>query len=405
MGGDVTQLSGIFGGDSGVESYVDCTLGNFGACSTVIKNAITYATDTKAGFPSQLTATSQPGPSAISYGVSPYTAYAIYPMAPPELAKAVQIARGELDNIFEKTYHQIVTADRLLDSTISPQKRKTLEQAKGNINANITTLLKAADVCYNTPERCPDAVHNLHLQPVDENALLPDSFSALCKESLSGGPDNPVRATANALINLVDAGGRAQDADDCEIYGTLVSRLTSVTLSHMHLSDLTPLAGLVNIERLFIDDNQISDLSPLADMKELKALLAGDNRIQDIRPLAGASQLDTISLEGNRIRDASPLKDHLVLRLADFSNNQLSDLTPFAALPQLLYLNVKGNNISDLSPFKQELRLRCLGLQNTLVPAGQISAFVKTSPKTVVVRDKGYAVMWYQGYDYACKIP
>lgn len=64
IGGDVRKLAANLGG----ASYVECTPDDLIACEGVYKNLTEYATDSHAGFPSQLTPRSEPGPVAVPVG-------------------------------------------------------------------------------------------------------------------------------------------------------------------------------------------------------------------------------------------------------------------------------------------------------------------------------------------------
>ncbi|GAH14879.1 unnamed protein product, partial [marine sediment metagenome] len=65
------------------------------------------------------------------------------------------------------------------------------------------------------------------------------------------------------------------------------------------ISDISPLAGLRNLERLYLYGNQISNLSPLAGLKKLVNLYLENNQISDISSLAGLTKLGWLDLRGN----------------------------------------------------------------------------------------------------------
>jgi hypothetical protein len=55
QGGDVSKVTALFNnGAQGATNFVQCTLGNFEQCATVVGAALSYATDTTNGFPSKL---------------------------------------------------------------------------------------------------------------------------------------------------------------------------------------------------------------------------------------------------------------------------------------------------------------------------------------------------------------
>ena len=63
--------------------------------------------------------------------------------------------------------------------------------------------------------------------------------------------------------------------------------------------DLSPLAGLTNLETLDIAFNDITDLSPLAGLSNLTELFVGFNAITDLSPLAGLTTLETLDIQFN----------------------------------------------------------------------------------------------------------
>ena len=133
-------------------------------------------------------------------------------------------------------------------------------------------------------------------------------------------------------------------------------------------SDLSPLAGLTNLTELWLAGNNIRDVSPLAGLTSLGYLVFLKNDIRDISPLAGLHKLYLLDLRNNNIRDVSPLSGlkalnsgrFLMLQLGD---NDITDISPLAGLtsPELMELHLENNNIRDVSPLAG-LSLRKLNL-------------------------------------------
>jgi hypothetical protein len=406
LGGDPTKLTEVFGaGDGGLASYKECTVGTFSECGNVIVNAIKYASDTQHGFPSQLTLTSSPGPSVISYGVSPYIAYGIQPLATPMLAQLVIQAREDLGRKFEQTYQQYLTASRLLGTHLTPDKAHAVEIALTQIKGNLTGIQKTADACYNTPADCPSAESHLVLTPVDPSALLPDSFRTLCTATLHSDADDPIRRTVNVLVNIIQPGQLPHDPDDCAIYERLLRRLTVVDLKNKGLVDVSALSGLENVDTLILDDNAIVDLSSLATMPSLQRLSAAHNRIEDLSPLSHAQNLSVAILGRNRITSVSSLSGDAALEILQLGGNPITSASPLAELRNLIFLGLAETNVADLNAFKTPYKLKCVALQGTSVSDGELARFDHAFPGTVAVRDKGTTVLYELGAGYACKSP
>ena len=180
------------------------------------------------------------------------------------------------------------------------------------------------------------------------------------------------------------------------------------------ISDLTPIAGLTNIEDLRIEGNNISDISPIAGLAELRILTMRDNPISDLSPLASLTKLELVQLgRGFQTTDISVLAELITLKevliwdlpitnmssLVNLPNietinlcdnkiseikmseilslenapklknlyvfeNQISDVSILQNLTSLERLNLRGNNITDVSPLAGLTNLKWLDLKN-----------------------------------------
>ena len=90
--------------------------------------------------------------------------------------------------------------------------------------------------------------------------------------------------------------------------------ITELQLVKTQISDLTPLAGLTQLEELRLVGNQIEDLAPLARLLQLETLDLAGNQIKDLTPLSGLVQLKTLWLGENNIEDLTPLEGLTQLR-------------------------------------------------------------------------------------------
>jgi hypothetical protein len=82
-----------------------------------------------------------------------------------------------------------------------------------------------------------------------------------------------------------------------------------VDLRETQVSDVTTLAGVKNLERLYLGGTQVSDLPPLAGWKNLEQLSFRDTQVSDLTPLAGLKNLRNLYL-----RD-TPVSEEQVTRL------------------------------------------------------------------------------------------
>ena len=126
------------------------------------------------------------------------------------------------------------------------------------------------------------------------------------------------------------------------------SGTTSLFLSYNSITDLTPLAGLVNLEVLDLISSNITDLTPLAGLINLEVLALNNNNVSDLTPLAGLTNLWGLSLHKNNISDLTPLAGLVNLNGLVLSRNNITDLTPLHGLTNLTTLDIyNNNNISE----------------------------------------------------------
>ena len=142
-----------------------------------------------------------------------------------------------------------------------------------------------------------------------------------------------------------------------------VATLTRLEAQNANISDLTGLehatdltfldlgAERVETEGRYINNNSVSDLSPLAGLINLKWLRISGNSISDISPVAGLTNLIDLELWNNsNISDISSLSGLTNLTFLFLDNNSISDISPLAGLINLTRLGIAGNgNLRHLS--------------------------------------------------------
>jgi len=112
------------------------------------------------------------------------------------------------------------------------------------------------------------------------------------------------------------------------------SSIVSVEISDAsQITNLTPIACLTNLERLYLDDAQVTDLQPLAGLTSLEILFLETTPVNDLTPFAGLTNLKWLG----------------------FGNSQVSDLTPLASLKNLSNLWLLETKAGDWSPFPNRL--------------------------------------------------
>jgi len=157
----------------------------------------------------------------------------------------------------------------------------------------------------------------------------------------------------------------------------LLVNLDNVSLYGNGIANLTPMQNLANITFLDLHNNNITDISPLDNLTSVTNLqlqneptnfFSGDiypfrNAIEDLTPLAGLSNLNQLYLDGNQISNLSGLSNksnliELTLKNNKLTNSSLSQVD-WSTLTSLVALDIgnmpspfdtfESNNITDLS--------------------------------------------------------
>ena len=152
-------------------------------------------------------------------------------------------------------------------------------------------------------------------------------------------------------LNYLDA-GRCNISDITPLAN--LKNLTYLQLNHNSITDLTPLDNLTRLTVLRVEVNPITDLTPLANLTQLTRLQAESNQIADISPLANLTQLTNLYLRDNRIVDVSPLASLHTLERLEIGRNLITDHSPLDALSLTHFVY---DQFCDMPPLPLEPRL------------------------------------------------
>ena len=229
---------------------------------------------------------------------------------------------------------------------------------------------------------------------------IPDpNLRTVIAEALGKSPNTLITAEDMKRLGRLDARNRGlQDLTGLQFAINLRSMLD---LRDNQISDISPIAGLINLQRLYLDDNLISDISPIAGLVELHRISLNRNPVSDMSPLRSLKNLNHLSMNHTSISDISlvrnlpsltifgfrdtyvsdlsPLRGLINMTALGFSNKSesISDLSPLAGLINLEYINSWGNSISDLSPLagltKLEIVDFCGGDISDLTPLARLT--------------------------------
>ncbi|MFH1374513.1 MAG: leucine-rich repeat domain-containing protein [bacterium] len=136
---------------------------------------------------------------------------------------------------------------------------------------------------------------------------------------------------------------------------TISALYAGVISAEPAISDLTGLHYLTNLVHLTLTDNDIRDISELSTLVNLEMLFLGNNdSIQDITALSGLTKLQQLGLQSNNIVDVRPLALNSGLDSSDIvflENNPLQDITqlvPLCIRQVVVYLQPEINYCSTI---------------------------------------------------------
>ena len=133
------------------------------------------------------------------------------------------------------------------------------------------------------------------------------------------------------------------------------------------ISNVSPLAGLTNLETLNLTFTGVSDVSPLASLTNLETLELNVTAVSDVSPLASLTNLTWLELSGTGVSDVSPLATLTNLETLRLDYTAVSDVSPLASLTNLVELNLYRTAVSDVSPLATLTNLERLELNGTAV--------------------------------------
>ena len=135
------------------------------------------------------------------------------------------------------------------------------------------------------------------------------------------------------LVNLQMLGFTSCNVSDLAPLSQLVNLEFLILIDNL-ITDITPLGSLTKLEILLLGNN----LEPRSNMEEsitleeaAYTLSDSGNSISDISPLAGLIELLVLGLEHNTVEDISALSGLVNLVWLELSDNNITDITPLIA--------------------------------------------------------------------------
>ena len=211
------------------------------------------------------------------------------------------------------------------------------------------------------------------------------NLRAVIADALGKAPNAPITPDEMATLTGLGAANKGiRNLAGLEFATNLtgldlgVERVDGRLVNSNDISNLSPLSGLTNLRRLFLEANSIADVSPLADLTNLTTLYLYANSIADVSPLSGLTRLEIMSLGTNSIADVSPLSGLTNLRRLFLYANSIADVSPLADLTRLEIMSLGTNSIADVSPLAGLTNLRILFLYaNNIADVSPLSGLTR----------------------------
>lgn len=150
---------------------------------------------------------------------------------------------------------------------------------------------------------------------------------------------------------------------------SLFKKLKSLELEcPCNFTDLNPLKDLKSMESIsFSEGKSITDLSCLAGLHNLRRIFIFGSNVTNLSPLAGLSKLEQIGLTAAKISDINAIKDLVNLQFLNLNNNNIKDIAILQRLKSLSGVHLGSNNIENVDVLKSLSQLTVLDISNNNV--------------------------------------
>ena len=201
-------------------------------------------------------------------------------------------------------------------------------------------------------------------------AQIPDpNLRALIALTLDKSVNAPITVAEMKRLRNLDACRRRRDGSrDCDwgirnLKGLeFAINLTRINMSHNQVTDISPVAGLIQLRELWVTDNLVSDISPVRGLTNLTHLGVSEcPNLSDISPVRNLTNLTRLDLVSTQVSDISPVRNLTSLVHLDFRHSLVSDISAVRRLIDLVHLDFGDAPVSDLSPVAGLINLKVLG--------------------------------------------
>ncbi len=152
------------------------------------------------------------------------------------------------------------------------------------------------------------------------------------------------------------------------------------------IDDLSTLADLVNLEELYLQDNDLTSLETIPELDKLRVISVANNKnltslkgiekpisleelqankagIQDLSGVEALSNLKIVGLMMNDIENVDVFTSLEHLEDVTLNYNNIKDISAFAGKPKLREFQVYSNAVHDVTPLMENIKLKKVGVR------------------------------------------
>ncbi|KAL1558245.1 protein phosphatase 1 regulatory subunit 7 [Salvia divinorum] len=132
--------------------------------------------------------------------------------------------------------------------------------------------------------------------------------------------------------------------------------ITSLTLTHKALTDVSCLGEFKNLERLDLGFNNLTSLEGLKSCTNLKWLSVVQNKLESLKGIDGLNKLTVLNAGKNKLKSMDDIKSISSLRALILNDNEITSVCKLDQMKELNTLVLSRNPISSLGESLAKLK-------------------------------------------------
>ncbi|MBM3700817.1 MAG: leucine-rich repeat domain-containing protein [Actinobacteria bacterium] len=225
-----------------------------------------------------------------------------------------------------------------------------------SVSCSVSSDMAAGDTAPATEQAQAESVQEITAEPQEELVVFNDSVLEEKIREAMNRPEGDITVIEARTIKRLDFDIEWQSPEEMMIKDISALKyfenLEELEIQFHAITDVGPLAGLVELRGLALGGNNIQDISALASLKELNFLSIFNCQASDYSVLENFTYLFGLHIDYSNFDDLSLLSGMNDLQRLTFVETKVSDVTPISHLTKLKVLKLEGCPIDDLSPLK-----------------------------------------------------